>query len=135
MSLALLFISISSFAQSNSIAEVEDALKDFITEYNKSPYDFFKNRCTADFRFTDGNGKFSFLPSILKNNEKRPSFKSDVSELKTFQSGDLCVVSGIHSYEGAGKIAFTYTFEKKAGKWMFAASQHTSVKTETAPVK
>lgn len=126
-----------SFAQSTNTAEVEAALKEFIVEYNKSPHDFFKNRCTSDFRYTNGNGAFSLLPAILNDNEGRPSLKSEVSDLKTFRTGDLGVVSGIHSFDGGRSVAFTYTMLKQKGngaapRWMFAASQHTQVQSTPA---
>ena len=120
------------FAQSTNTAEVETVLKEFIVEYNKSPHDFFKNRLTPDFRYTDENGSFLFQSAILKSSEGRPSLQSEVSDLKTFRYGDLGIVSGIHSFEDGWKVAFTYTLVKQKGngaapRWMFAASQQTPV--------
>jgi hypothetical protein len=136
VALVMLLTQLPSFSQSTSTAEVETAINQFIVEYNKAPYDFFKNRCTPDFRYTDGDGSFTLLPTILKNSKGRPSTKSSISNLKTFRKGDLGVVSGIHSFDGERKVAFTYTLEKRtvagsAPKWMFAASQHTPVKKES----
>ena len=131
--LVLLLTNVVAFSQSASTTEVEAAMNQFIIEYNKSPYDFFKNRCTPDFRYTNGDGVFSFLPAILKDSKGRHSTKSHISNLKLFGSGNLGVVSGIHDFEGGRKVAFTYTLEKRAiagatPKWMFAASHHTAVK-------
>ncbi|GAB2564075.1 nuclear transport factor 2 family protein [Spirosoma aerophilum] len=134
LTLALFFLITGSFAQSANTAEVETALKEFITEYNKSPYDFFKNRLTDDFRYFNGNGGFSFRSDVLKENEGRPSLQSEVSDLKVLRAGDLGIVSGIHSFGGDGKVAFTYTLVKQKGngsaaRWMFAMSQHTPIPT------
>ena len=133
--LALLLTIVAGFAQTTSTAEVETALKQFVTEYNKSPYEFFKDRCTPDFRYTSGDGSFMLLPAILKNDEGRPSMESSVSDLKIFRLGDLAVVSGIHAFgkSADSKVAFTYTLEKRktagsAPRWLFAASQHTPIR-------
>lgn len=135
LALPLLLISATTYAQSTSTAEVETALKQFVTEYNKSPYEFFKDRCTPDFRYTSGDGSFTLLPAILKNDEGRPSVESTVSDLKIFRLGDLAVVSGIHAFgkSADSKVAFTYTLEKRktagsAPRWLFAASQHTPIR-------
>lgn len=42
--LILLLWSAGAFAQTTSTAEVETALNQFLTEYNKSPYGFLKAR-------------------------------------------------------------------------------------------
>ena len=59
---------------------------------------------------------------------------SNVLEPAIFQSSDLAVVSGIHKTtrigndgkETTGQVAGTYTFQKRKGKWIFAASQQTA---------
>lgn len=134
----LLLMSVASFAQSTSTAEVETALNQFLAEYNQSPYDFFKKRSTDDFRYIDRHGAFVLKPALLKSTEGRPGLQSSASDLKILQSGDLAVVSGIHSFggEGGGKTAFTYTL-RKMGKsasdpWMFAASQHTPIEAQAS---
>ncbi|WP_028522972.1 nuclear transport factor 2 family protein [Runella limosa] len=123
---------VPSFAQSNSTAEVETALQEFLGEYSVSAYNFFKNRLTDDFRYSNGSG-FSTRESVLKNNEGGKGVQSSVSDLKIFRSGDLAVVSGIHHY-GTAQIYFTYTMLKQvvngSPKWMFAASQHTAQKAQ-----
>lgn len=132
---ALLLSGAGAFAQTNSTAEVETALNQFLSEYNKSPYDFFKKRATNDFRYIDRNGLFVLRPVVLKGSEGRPSLESSASDLKIFQSGDLAVVSGIQSFGEAGsaKTAFTYTLKKMTNgaspQWMFAASQHTPIQS------
>jgi ketosteroid isomerase-like protein len=139
LTLTLLLISAASFAQITSTADVETALSQFLAEYNQSPYDFFKKRSTDDFRYIDRQGAFVLKPALLKSSEGRPSTESSASDLKIIRSGDLAVVSGIHSFgkEGTAKTAFTYTL-RKAGKgaasaWKFAGSQHTPILGNSAP--
>ena len=133
LALALLLISITTFAQDTSTAEVETALSRFLAEYNKSPYDFFKKRSTDDFRYIDRQGAFVLKPALLKSSEGRPGLQSSASDLKIFRLGDLAVVSGIQSYDGNEnvKTAFTYTLKKEGkgptAEWKFAASQHTPI--------
>ena len=123
--LPLLLMSAGAFAQTTSTADVETALNQFLTEYNKSPYDFFKKRATDDFRYIDRNGLFVLRPVVLKGSEGRPGLESSASDLKIFRSGDLAVVSGIQSFgaAGNGKTAFTYTLKKITNgptpQWMF----------------
>ncbi len=61
--------------------------------------------------------------------------KTEIAEPVIFQTGDLAVVSGIHKVERVGKdgnpvmgqVARTYTFQRRQDKWLFVASQQTSV--------
>ncbi len=117
----LLLSGAGAFAQVTSTTEVETALNQFLTEYNKSPYDFFKNRATDDFRYIDRNGLFVLRPVVLKGSEGRPSLESSASDLKIFQSGDLAIMSGIQSFGGAGngKTAFTYTLKSVLGNYIW----------------
>jgi ketosteroid isomerase-like protein len=122
---------------SNNLAhedKPDDVLKQFITEYNKDATAFFMDRCPEDFRYTNGEGKFSGKDAL--KSDKTYTSDSEPSEMKVFQSGDLAVVSGIHTWKNkqndgnvkVNKVAFTYTLLKKDGKWWFAASHHTPVK-------
>ena len=60
---------------------------------------------------------------------------NDVLEPLIFQSHDLAIVSGIQKTTGLGnegneitaEVACTYTFQKRKGKWIFVASQQTSL--------
>ena len=60
---------------------------------------------------------------------------NDVLEPVIFKSCDLAVVSGMQKAtwvgndgnETTGEVAFTYSFQKRKGKWMFLAAQQTSV--------
>ncbi|WP_020605917.1 nuclear transport factor 2 family protein [Spirosoma spitsbergense] len=139
LALALLLMSAACFAQVTANADVETALSQFLTEYNQSPYDFFKKRSTDDFRYIDRQGAFVLKPALLKSSEGRPSIESSASDLKIIRLGDLAVVSGIHSFgkEGTAKTAFTYTLKKEgkgaAAVWKFAASQHTPILGNSAP--
>jgi ketosteroid isomerase-like protein len=135
--LILLLMSAGAFAQTTPTADLETAMNQFLAEYNKSPYDFFKERTTDDFRYIDRKGAFVSRPVVLKGSEGRPSLESSTSDLKIFQSGDLAVVSGIQSFgnAGSGKTAFTYTYTLRKitdgapPQWMFAASQHTLIQS------
>ena len=124
----LLFLSIHSFsfAQKDNMDDPEKVLQLFITEYNADPYSFFNSRISSDFRYTNGKGAFAFREATVKGAEGRKSTNSEVSNLKFFKSGDLIVASGIHTFEG-NPVAFTYTLQKQNGRWMFAASQHSTV--------
>jgi ketosteroid isomerase-like protein len=112
----------------------DEVLVKFINEYNKDATAFFMDRCPEDFRYTNGDGKFSGKDAL--KSDKTHTSESEVSEMKVFKSGDLAVVSGIHTWKNkqndgnvkVNKVAFTYTLLKKNGKWLFAASHHTPVK-------
>ena len=131
--------SVATFAQDASTADVETALNQFLAEYNQSPHNFFKKRTTDDFRYIDRQGAFLSKPGLLKSTEGRPSMESSASDLKILRSGDLAVVSGIHSFgvEGTNKTAFTYTLKKEgkgaASEWKFAGSHHTPILGQSAP--
>lgn len=123
-----LFLSIHSFsfAQKDNTDEPEKVLQLFITEYNTDPHSFFNSRIPSDFRYTNTKGLFSYRESVVKGAEGRKSTNSEVSDLKFFKAGDLIVASGIHTF-GGNPMAFTYTMRKENGKWMFAASHHSTV--------
>jgi ketosteroid isomerase-like protein len=112
----------------------DEILVQFITEYNKDATAFFMDRCPEDFRYTNGEGKFSGKDAL--KSDKTHTSDSEPSEMKVFKSGDLAVVGGIHTWKNkqkdgnvkVNKVAFTYTLLKKNGKWLFAASHHTPIK-------
>ncbi len=115
-------------SQKDATDDPEKVLQMFVAEYNQNPYNFFKNRATSDFRYTNRKGESVGYDKVLKDSEGRPGLESGITDLKTFQSRDLIIASGIHWIGNpAAKSAFTYTFRKQNRKWMFAASQHTPV--------
>jgi hypothetical protein len=124
----LLFMGISfiSVAQKDNTDDPEKVLQLFIKEYNADPHSFFNSRTPSDFRYTNAKGLFSYRESVVKGAEGRKSTNSEVSNLKFFKSGDLIVAGGIHTFEG-NPVAFTYTLQKQNGRWMFAASHHSTV--------
>ncbi len=67
--LALLLISAATYAQSNSTAEVETALKELLAENTVSSYAFFKNRLIPDFRYINPKGAISSRDVVLKGSE------------------------------------------------------------------
>ncbi|MFN8356545.1 MAG: nuclear transport factor 2 family protein [Spirosomataceae bacterium] len=126
--LTILFMSICSvsFAQKDNTDDPEKVLQLFVTEYNADPHRFFDSRIPTDFRYTNSKGLFSYRESVVKGAEGRKSTTSEVANLKFFKAGDLIVASGIHTFEGY-PVAFTYTLQKQNGRWMFAASHHSTV--------
>ena len=97
----------------------EEVVKQFVTEYNKDATAFFMDRCADNFRYTDGEGKFSGKDAL--KSDKTHTSDSEVSDMKSFQSGNLAVVNGIHIWKDAAmkvnrKVAFTYTLQKVNGK-------------------
>ena len=113
----------------------EEVLNVFLAEYHKNPKTFFENRLPDDFRFLNGGKENVPKAGVISNSTNDPT-DSEVSDVKAFQSGNLGVVSGFHVFKNrqadgnirADKVAFTYTFQKKNGKWFFAESHQTPVK-------
>ncbi|QHW00238.1 ester cyclase family protein [Spirosoma endbachense] len=118
----------AAFSQKEVADDPEKVVQVLVAEYNQNPYNFFKNRATSDFRYINRKGELEDYAKVLKDSEGRSSLESRVSDLKTFKSGDLIIANGLHWIgDPATKSAFTYTFKKQNGKWMFASSQHTPI--------
>jgi hypothetical protein len=135
----------------------EATFKEMSDEYKRDSKAFFINRLSEDFRYTNPEGKFLYKSDIAgAGSEKIMStidaqkivntlqaidrmleniLTNQVLEPVIFQSCDLAVVSGRHTTtwvgndgkEITGEVACTYTFQKRKGKWMFVASQQTSL--------
>ena len=126
-------------------------------EYKKDSKAFFINRLSEDFRYTNPQGKFVYKSDVAKGGAQMIASTSDAQKIVTtlqeidrmleniltnevlepviFQSCGLATVSGRHKAtwigndgkEVTGAVACTYTFEKRRGKWIFVASQQTSL--------
>ncbi|MBC7572072.1 MAG: nuclear transport factor 2 family protein [Spirosoma sp.] len=129
--LALLLMSAGSFAQT---AFTQATLNEVLAEYKTNSKTFFENRLSADFRYTTSRGVYQNRNDIVAGDDQK-ILKTEIVEPVIFQSGDLAVVSGIHKTERAGQggnpvmgqVACTYTFQRKQNKWLFVASQQTSI--------
>ena len=129
--LALLLISAGSFAQT---AFTQATLNEILTEYQTNSKAFFTNRLSADFRYITPKGAYQNRNDIVVQDVQK-ILKVEIADAVIFQSGDLAVVSGIHKTERSGpdgnpvmgQVACTYTFQRRQDKWMFVASQQTSM--------
>ena len=143
--IALLTFGFAGLAQSRF---TQASFKEMSEEYKRDSKAFFINRLSEDFRYSNPQGMFfhkrmvstsdaqkivttlqtidRMLENILENNILEPVI---------FQSRDLAIVSGIQKTtwvgndgkEISGEVACTYTFQKRKGKWIFVASQQTSL--------
>jgi ketosteroid isomerase-like protein len=131
VTLALLLISAASFAQT---AFTQTTLNELLTEYKTNSKTFFTDRLSADFRYTNEQGKYLNRNDIVQGPAQK-ILKTEIAEPVIFQSDDLAVVSGIHKTErtgsdgnpATGQVACTYTFQRRQGKWMFVASQQNNI--------
>jgi hypothetical protein len=134
--LALLLMSAGSFAQT---AFSQATLDEILAEYKANSKAFFTNRLSEDFRYTNAQGAYLGRKEAVSWNAQK-ILKTEIAETVIFQSGELAVVSGIHKTERTGQngnpvmgqVACTYTFLRRAGKWMFVASQQNNI-TSTSP--
>ena len=146
----IIFLALSTFgfvslAQSTF---TQATFKEMSDEYKRDSKAFFINRLSEDFRYSNPQGKFVHKRDVTTNDPQKivstlqsiarmleNILGNEVLEPVIFQSSDLAVVSGIQKTtwvgndgnEITGEVAFTYTFQKRKGKWMFVASQQTSL--------
>lgn len=153
ISLALLTFGFVGFAQKTF---TQATLKEMLEEYKRDANEFFINRLSEDFRYSNTQGKFLHKSDITITATQKMVTTSDAQKIVTtlqaidrmlenilahdilepviFQSRDLAVVSGLHKTTGVGndgneitgEVAGTYTFQKRKGKWIFVASQQTA---------
>lgn len=133
--LTFLLVSGAGFAQT---AFTQATLNDVLAEYQANSKAFFTNRLSADFRYTTPKGAYQNRNDIVVLDVQK-ILKVEITDAVIFQSGDLAVVSGIHKTERSGpdgnpvmgQVACTYTFQKRQDKWMFVASQQTTILSAT----
>ena len=129
--LALLLISTATFAQKPF---TQATLNEIQEEYKTNSKAFFTKWLSDDFRYTNPKGVFQNRQDIVAQDAQK-ILKVEIAQPVIFQSGDLAVVSGIHRTERVGEngnpvtgqVACTYTFQRRQGKWMFVASQQTTI--------
>ena len=143
--LGLLTFAFVSLAQSTF---TQATFKEMSDEYKRDSKAFFINRLSEDFRYCNPQGKFLHKSDITRGDPQKilttlqaiegmleNILANDVLEPVIFQSCDLAIVSGTHKATGVGndgkeitgEVACTYTFQKRKGKWIFVASQQTSL--------
>jgi hypothetical protein len=125
------------------------AFKEMLGEYKKDSKAFFINRLSEDFRYSNPQGKYLYKSdvaaagktAVVKTSDAQKivttiqtietmlenALANDVLEPVIIQSSNLAIVSGIQENSNDGKVACTYTFQKRKGKWMFVASQQTKL--------
>jgi hypothetical protein len=152
--LALLTSGFVSLAQSTFTHAIFNEMSN---DYKRDSKAFFINRLSEDFRYSNPQGKFLYKSDVAKAGTQQIVSTSDAQKIVTtlqaiermvenmlandvlepviFQSCDLAVMSGIQKAtwvgndgnETTGEVACTYTFQKRKGKWIFLASQQTSL--------
>ena len=131
--LALLLISVATFAQTKLVDEFPAMLK----ARNADAAAYLQTHTTPDMTFIAGHDgslqNKDWMMSLFKNQKSQAATLSDV---KIQQSGDLAVATGIStivatSLDGSKtntyKDAFTYTLRWIGGQWMFTNFQHTKI--------
>lgn len=137
LTLALLLLSTAAFAQT---AFTKATLDGILKDYHKNPHDFFVSYCSPDFRYTNMDGSFGYLPELLKASVNDKVETSEILDQKIIQSGDVAVVSGIHVQErkaadgtkNTRRVVCTYTFQRQGGngsatRWRFVAAQQGNI--------
>lgn len=126
ITLSVLLISLAGSAQN-----LEQTFAKLMDEYKKSPSDFAKNYYSDDYRFVGPpSGKFTDKNTMVRSLAPLNVTELTYSDVKFFESGSLGVVSGYITIKYAVntyKDAFTYTFQKRDGKWLNVSAQHTEV--------
>ena len=152
--LALLTFALVGLAQSKF---KEATFKEMSDEYKRDSKAFFINRLSEDFRYSNPQGKFLYKSDVARIGTQKTVSTTDAQKIVTtlqeidrmlenflandilepliFQSSDLAIVSGRQKTtwvgndgkEITGEVACTYTFQKRRGEWMFAASQQTAM--------
>lgn len=127
----------------------EGSLKEMFTEYKSDSKAFFINRLSEDFRYINSQGEFLHKADVAAAGKTVVVATSDAQKILTtlqaiermlentlandilepiiFQSSDLAVMSGIQKTGDHETVACTHTFQKRKGKWIFVASQQTSL--------
>ena len=117
----------------------KETLNEIMAEYKTDSKAFFNKYLASDFRYTNNNGAYQYQKEFL-GGTAQSIVATELLQPVIFQSGDLATVSGLHqtirtNKEGSQQTsqeAATYTFQRRSGKWMFVASQHTLPTAPTA---
>ena len=116
----------------DSQEDPKEVVKQWVKEYDKDNKAFFLDRHSDGFVGINGGGQMIDMET-LKGLKDGITSDSEVSDMKSFRSGDMAVVVGIHTWhhkqangtDKPDKVAFTYTMMKKNGRWLFVTMQHT----------
>ena len=136
ITLVLLIFSFAGFSQKIFTQATLDKL---VNEYKKDSKAFFNNRLSEDWRYINRRGGFQYQPAFLGGTSQN-IVSTELLQPVIFQSGDLAVTSGIHKTVRIDKdgnqitenTAVTYTWQRRNDKWMFVASQQSTIQ---APVE
>ena len=108
----------------------KETLNEILEEYKTDSKAFFNKYLSSDFRYTNQMGSYQYQKEFL-GGTAQSIVATEILQPVIFQSGDLATVSGLHqtirsTKDGSQQTshdAATYTFQRRAGKWMFVASQ------------
>lgn len=121
--------------KTNSATFSETVWKAILEEFKNDSKAFFASRISEDFRYPLPNGTYLNKANVTAW-DKSNILNTEMLEPLIFQSGDLAVISGKHiTAHGVekdkgphtDKVAATYTFQRRNGKWMFVASQQNPI--------
>lgn len=107
----------------------EEIVKQWVAEYNKDTYLFFKNNCSDDFIASNAgiNGGKFFGKEFIKDGKEGKTADLETTNMRSFRSGNLAVVMGNliwHHKQADGsdkpeKTVSTFVMQKKDGKWWY----------------
>ncbi|OYU66996.1 MAG: hypothetical protein CFE22_06835 [Cytophagaceae bacterium BCCC1] len=117
----------------------KETLNEILAEYKTDSKAFFNKYLASDFRYTNNKGSYQYQKEFL-GGTAQSIVATEMLQPVIFKSGDLATVSGVHktirtNKDGSQQTshdAATYTFQRRAGKWMFVASQQTILAAPTA---
>lgn len=141
---ALLGVGFVCLAQSTF---TQATFKEMSDEYKKDSKPFLLTVCLRILNMATQKESFYIKESVITSDAQNilttlqaidrmeNSLGNDVLEPVIFQLCDLAIVSGRHKTTPIGndgsetpsEVACTYTFKKRKVKWMFGASQQTSL--------
>lgn len=117
----------------------KETLNEILEEYKTDSKAFFNKYLSSDFRYTNQQGSYQYQKEFL-GGTAQSIVATEILQPVIFQSGNLATVSGLHqtirsNNDGSQQTshdAATYTFQRRAGKWMFVASQQIPLAAPTA---
>jgi len=126
------FLTLSFLGSAQTFTQA--TLSEILDEYKKDSKAFFNSRLSEDFRGINKEGSFQIKKDIVAADPQK-IVKTEIIQPVIFQLADLAVATGIHQTTRIGTdgnqntsaVACTYTFQKRNNKWMFVASQQTSI--------
>ncbi len=131
--LALLLITVASFAQTKLVDEMPAIMK----ARNADSEGWLQSHTTPDLTFIGGHdGSLHNKDWMMSLFKTQKSQNADLTNVNVQQAGDLAVATGISTIKtvsldgskaGMYKDAFTYTFRWIDSKWMITNIHHTKI--------